>query len=69
MSNVLVQAQQILKGANYSCIRKLTVDINNGDLILSGEVRTYHMKQVAISILSKIGCQIDAKELLVKAKE
>lgn len=69
MHETVAKARRLLKETSYSSLHKLTLKFENNQLIISGEVISYHLKQVAITLVMKAGCKVVATDLLVKAKK
>ena len=47
-------AAAILARSNYREVRSVRCEVKNGQLILSGDLSTYHLKQVAQSIAGMV---------------
>lgn len=51
---VQVQAQEMLERSNYLALRRLRCECHDGQLVISGRVPTYYLKQVAQSIVRQV---------------
>lgn len=52
--DVLVEVDRVLQASCYSAIRGVCYGLSEGRLVLEGTVPSYHMKQIAQTLVSKV---------------
>lgn len=62
--SAVVQARERLRRSSYPGLKRVKLDINGDKLVLSGKVRSFHLKQLAQEAVKDVGGVVNRIEVL-----
>ena len=67
-SDVRDRVCKFLSSRHFSAFRNLEVDVENGVVLISGQVETYHEKQVALTACQRVAGVLALNDKIVVRK-